>query len=140
MRILRTKLGLHLLVSSEGQWQQRDPVTLRVRTEPVTEELTLLINDAISHKLDRYGKVVNRQDGKFITDTGVELRLNWNTLGLSQSGKDTRFINTLYKIHYLQWFGNRQVNTVFGVVGLICLFLLTVFGVISYIRAKRKFS
>jgi hypothetical protein len=72
----------------------------------------------------------------FETDTGVQIQLDWASLSLSQQGKDTELINNLYKAHYLQWTGQKTLDQVLGVIGLILLMLTTVVGIRLLIRRR----
>ena len=63
-----------------------------------------------------------------VTSTGVRITLDWNTLGLRQSGNDTRWIDQLYQLHYLQWTGVRWLDRILGVAGLFLLAVMTVTG------------
>ncbi|MFT4613025.1 MAG: hypothetical protein ACI9NT_000159 [Bacteroidia bacterium] len=128
VRFLRTILGDHLLVRTHSQWQHLDPATLQPYPKPDHSDLVMLLDDAISAQPDRYGNVVNKSENLFLTDTGVELQLDWHTLGLTQRGRDTRLIGTLYRIHYLEWFGNRTADTILGVGALAALAALGFFG------------
>ncbi|WP_372882150.1 PepSY domain-containing protein [Psychromonas sp.] len=137
IRFFRTILGKHLLVKVDGEWQQLDSESLELKPRPGKEQEVLLLSDAISHHYERYGSIEKEQGDIYITSTGVELSLNWNTLSISQKGKDTKLIGTLYQIHYLQWFGNKQANTVLGITGLLALSLLVYYGVVSYLRRRK---
>lgn len=133
MRALRTILGAHLLVRTVDGWSQIDPVTLRPRPLPGEAEIRSFLRDAMSADTARYGyiaSIVRHDDGTAAatTTTGVAIDLDWSTLSLSQSGKDTRRIDALYRIHYLQWTGIKPLDRVLGVAGLVSLLGLAVFG------------
>lgn len=84
----------------------------------------------------RYG-LVESIDGNTVTmDSGVHITLNWNDLSLTQSGRDTRLIQALYKVHNLRWWGNKGVNLVFGALGLLLLSSLTIAGL--FLSRKRE--
>jgi uncharacterized iron-regulated membrane protein len=131
-RRLRTVLGEHLLVRTGSGWSHLDPVTLRTRALPGDADLRALIEDAMAGDAARYGRIASlvREDGaaSATTTTGVAIDLDWATLSLSQSGRDTRRIDALYSIHYLQWTGIAAVDRVLGGAGLVSLLALAVFG------------
>lgn len=127
-RYLRTIMGEHLLVRTENGWQHLDPRTLAVSPMPQDSELRSLVADAIAHNPERYGEVNDYDDGVVKTSKGVSIALDWNTLSLRQTGNDTRWIDQLYQIHYLQWTGVRALDKVLGVVGLFLLILMTLTG------------
>jgi hypothetical protein len=66
--------------------------------------------------------------GTIRTDTGVEVTLDWNRLSLQQHGADTDRIDRLYKIHYLQWTGQKSVDKILGLAGLTLLVVLSILG------------
>lgn len=136
-RYLRTILGEHLLVRDEQGWQHLDPRTLAPSPTPGERELRALVGDAIAHNPERYGEV-RLTDGTAIqTSTGVSITLDWNSLSLRQIGNDTRWIDQLYQIHYLQWTGVRIVDRLLGVVGLFLLVLMTFTGFKLVFRKTR---
>jgi len=135
VRALRTVLGDHLLVRTEDGWAQLDPGTLRPRELPDDDELHRLVQDAIEPDRARYGEIASifRHEGgarsaSVTTTTGVRIDLDWTTLALNQSGRDTRRIDALYRIHYLQWTGVPLLDRALGVVGLASLVGLAALG------------
>lgn len=133
MRALRTVLGDHLLVRTADGWSQLDPATLRPRALPAEADLRTLVEDAMAADTARYGRIASlerREDGtaSATTTTGITIDLDWATLGLSQSGRDTRRIDALYRVHYLQWTGIAAIDRVLGVVGLVSIIALGVLG------------
>ena len=137
VRVLRTILGDHLLVNQQGQWKQLDPVTLDERNAPSESNIKALVSDAISLDLKRYGKIESIEAGVVVTNTGVEIWLDWPTMTLRQQGLDTRIIGALYKVHYLQWLGVPSLNKILGALGIILLLCLSALGYKAY-RQGRK--
>lgn len=134
-RLSRTVLGYHLLQRGEGdRWVHLDPLTMSVRPKPIDEDLKRLVNDAIEGKGERYGNVLKVVSGVVQTDTGVEITLDWGSLSLAQKGSDTKLINRLYKIHYLQWLGQPVLNNLLGALGILLLVVLVVLGVMSLLK------
>jgi len=83
-----------------------------------------LVDAAIASDRGRYGDIasVSRHPGddpsaSIKTTTGVDIEFDWTTLALQQSGRDTRRIDALYRIHYLQWTGVRSIDRVVGAGG-----------------------
>ena len=138
IKLFRTVLGDHLIVNDGGSWRHLDPATLQDRPPPSEKELKALIGDAITSDSERYGNIVNVQSGKVSTDTGVEITLDWSRVELAQHGRDTRLINTLYKIHYLQWLGEQKADKALGILGLLLLFALLASGFIMV--RKHRYS
>jgi len=136
-KLINTVLGHHLIVKTEGKVEQLDPVSFKPIENPSDKQYELLLEDAFSHNKTRYGKVTKIVGNKALTTTGVEVHLNWQRLSLSQKGQDTHLINLLYKIHYLQWTPFKGFNQFLGVLGLLLLTALTVFGIRIYLKSRR---
>jgi hypothetical protein len=60
---------------------------------------------------------------------GAVVRVGRNDLVLRQSGPDTRRIQSLYRIHYLQWTGIDGVDRVLAVVAIVATWALAGLGV-----------
>ena len=127
-RLVRTVLGTHVLARTDAGWRNLDPSSLQPAPIPGEEGLLRLLRDAFTANPDRYGKIVRLVDRTATTDTGVEVVLDWDRLSLQQKGKDTARIETLYRIHYLQWTGNRTADRFVGAIGLLLLVALTLLG------------
>ena len=136
VRLLKTVLGLHLLVKQEGGWQQLDPDSLEVRATPVEADLVSFVEDAISQDTLRYGELLPGESDPFRTSTGVTIAVNWDSLSLYQQGLDTRWIDRIYRIHYLQWTGIAFLDTILGVAGLLLLLLMTATGSAMLLRRE----
>jgi hypothetical protein len=136
-RVVRSILGLHLLAKDNDEINQYDFQTLQIKPKPSESDVKRLIEDAISSNPQRYGTIKHIQGESAFTSTGIEVKLNWNTLKLSQYGLDKRIIGLMYKVHYLQWTPWAVVNQVLGILGLILLVTLTFFGVKIY-ASNRK--
>ena len=136
VRLLKTVLGLHLLVKQEGGWQQLDPDSLEVRATPVEADLVSFVEDAISQDTLRYGELLPGESDPFRTSTGVTIAVDWDSLSLYQQGLDTRWIDRIYRIHYLQWTGIAFLDTILGVAGLLLLLLITATGSAMLLRRE----
>lgn len=128
VRFVRTILGVHLLARTPQGSRQFDPVTLQPAPPPSDADVTRLIEDAFTVNPLRYGHIVRLDQGVATTDTGAVVTFDWNRLGLQQRGRDTDRIDLLYKIHYLQWTGQKTLDKVLGLTGLILLAVLSVLG------------
>jgi hypothetical protein len=127
-RYFRTVLGEHLIARTPAGWQHLDPRTLQPEPAPTDAEVGRLVADALSANPQRYGQIVSVGDNTVRTSTGVEIKLDWQQLGLQQRGRDTDLIDGLYRIHYLQWTGVPGVDRVLGLAGLALLTGLTMLG------------
>jgi hypothetical protein len=128
VRYLRTILGPHLLIRTGTGWSQLDPVSLQPRTTPADNDVQRLLADAFTANPARYGRIVSLSGGVAATDTGAVVTFDWNRLSLQQRGRDTDRIDRLYKVHYLQWTGQKTADKVLGLAGLTLLIALTLLG------------
>lgn len=124
-RLLKTVLGRHLLVKLNGTWRHLNPDTLEQIPYPDKEALTLLLHDAFSMNPDRYGEVSTIDETVITTNTEVYITMDWNTLSFTQDGWDSRAINKVYEIHYLEWTGFYYIDKVLGLSGLFLLIYMT---------------
>lgn len=128
MRLLKTILGEHLLVRTGEGWQHLNLVTRQPKAPPTEDELRQLLNEALQTTPERYGAIATINDNTATTSTGVRVTLNWQRMTLTQTGKDTDRIDTLYKIHYLQWTGIPGIDKVLGALGITFILILSFLG------------
>lgn len=128
VRFMRTVLGEHLLVRDELGWQHLDSFTLDPMPPPQGDQLRALLEDAFSHNQERYGNIVSINGTEVTTDTGVHISVNWDSLSLRQNGRDTRWIDRVYDIHYLRWTGFEIFDRIFGLFGLFLLMYMSYSG------------
>jgi hypothetical protein len=128
VRVEKTILGEHLLARTSNGWVNLDPRTFEPRPEPSADEIRTLVTDAFSANPARYGRVASVEGNNIATDTGVRVALDWNRLSLAQRGKDTNRIDTIYKIHYLQWTGLGSVDKILGALGIVLTLTLSMLG------------
>ncbi|MFQ3322508.1 MAG: putative iron-regulated membrane protein [Pseudomonadales bacterium] len=138
IRLVKTILGTHLLVTDDGDTKHLAPYTLQAKELPPSDQLSALIQDAISVNQARYGNIIQINDNIATTNTGVQITLDWNRLKLSQRGQDTDLIDLIYKIHYLQWTPFKAINEIVGFVGLFLLMALTVLGAMLVMKKSDK--
>jgi hypothetical protein len=134
MRYLKTILGEHLLVRTQDGWQHLDPQTLMPTLAPNEEQTRSLVIDAFTSNPARYGQIVGVNGNTVTTDTGVQVKLNWERMTLAQRGKDTDRIDFFYKIHYLQWTGIESLDKVLGGAGIAFILLLSFLGALLFFR------
>lgn len=138
MRYLKTVIGEHLLVKTANGWLHLDPKTLQTRSIASAEEIKRLAEDAFSKNPQRYGKIVAIENRRIVTDSGVTVTIDWETLTFSQTGQDTKIIDTLYRIHYLQWTGFKLFDKLLSVTAISLLLLLNILGIYLLLE-KRKY-
>lgn len=136
--ISRSILGSHYRIKVANKWQHINPLNNQTLSEPSSQSIISLLQDAIKHNPARYGSVLNYQDGVALTDTKVKLMFDWPRLSLRQQGADSRFFNTMYDIHYLRWTGNKVFDQWFGYIGLGLLVLMALTGVVMIKKSVNK--
>jgi uncharacterized iron-regulated membrane protein len=127
VRYLRTILGDHLLVRTESGWMNLNPDDKRARLA-TADETRRLVQDALSVNPNRYGQIVAVNGDTITTDTGVVVTIDWNRMTLQQTGTDTKWIDLLYRIHYLQWTGVKSIDRIVGFTGITLVLVLTGLG------------
>jgi len=140
LRQIRTILGDHIIAKNVDGWQQLSPLSFEVINKPTSEEVSLLVKDAISINKVRYGDIKSIDDLSIITTTNIRISLNWKQLSFYQQGKDTDFINTMYDIHYLRWTGIKSVDQVLGLVGLALVLILAGLGILIMVKRQKKLT
>ena len=138
IRYLKTVLGLHLLVKINENWQQLDPHSLKQKLIPNDDALSRLFTDAIKHNKKRYGDRFTLKNGRAVTNTEIEITLDWNQMKFQQIGPDRKLISALYRIHYLQWTGNKLLDRFLALIALLILLLLTVLGLLLALKKPGK--
>jgi len=128
VRYLRTILGTHLIARTASGWAQLNPVTRQPSAPPAPDDVKRLIADAFTVNPTRYGRIVSLDGDVATTDTGAVITFDWNRLTLQQRGRDTDRIDLLYKVHYLQWTGQKTIDKMLGLGGLTLLVALTALG------------
>lgn len=128
VRYMRSVLGDHLIVQTDSGWQHLHAETGQNWPLPNEEDLARLLADAFSSNPDRYGTVVAVDGSQARTDTGVNINIDWNILAISQNGRDTRWIDRIYSIHYLEWTGFYWTDRILGLGGLALLIYMTYTG------------
>jgi hypothetical protein len=137
-RYLETVLGRHLLVRTTAGWTHLNAQTGAQFNEPAADVLAVLVSDAISINPSRYGEIAASNANSFVTSTGVDIEVFWQSLSLSQMGNDTRWINQVYDIHYLRWTGVDWLDEVLGLIGLVLLILMTATGAKLLLSSFRR--
>jgi len=66
----------------------------------------------------------------------ITIAVGRNDARLSQHGADTARIDWLYRIHYLQWTGNKALDKLLAILGLVLIWLVLVPGVVLFVRRR----
>jgi hypothetical protein len=138
LRYFRSVLGDHLIVQTEDGWQHRHAETGQSWSLPNEDDLTRLLQDAFAFNPDRYGRIVAVDGSRARTDTGVSINIAWDTLAISQNGRDSRWIDRIYSIHYLEWTGFYWTDRILGLGGLALLIYMTYTGALMAFGRQRQ--
>ncbi len=128
VRVLRTTLGTHVIARTDAGWLHVNSATLEPAPSPTPEQISRLIDDAMTLNPSRYGRVSRVEGNTVYTDTGARVSLDWTRLTLQQRGRDTDLIDAIYRVHYLQWTGNSALDKLLGFAGLALLIALSALG------------
>ena len=88
VRVIKSVLGNHLLVTVAGKTNNLDFNALKQRPMSSVTEVTDLVEDAIADKKDRYGSVLAVDGTTVHVTTGIQVTVNWDELKLDQIGSD----------------------------------------------------
>lgn len=69
---------------------------------------------------------------------GATVEVGLTDARMSQRGGDTDRIDWLYRIHYLQWTGNRSIDKVLAIGGLALIWAVVVPGLVLFVRRLRR--
>lgn len=69
---------------------------------------------------------------------GATVTIDRDTAQIAQTGADTRRIDWLYRMHYLQWTGNRTVDKVLAIAGLALIWAVMIPGLILFAQRLRR--
>ena len=128
VRQIRSVLGNHLLVRNTDGWAHLRADTKEPWELPSESELTRLLQDAFQFNSDRYGMIAEINENKGITNTGIEIEIDWPTLSITQVGMDRVWIDRIYNLHYLRWSGIEWLDDIVGILGLCLLIYMTFSG------------
>jgi hypothetical protein len=69
---------------------------------------------------------------------GATVEVGLRDARMSQRGGDTDRIDWLYRIHYLQWTGNRTIDRAFAIAGLALIWAVVIPGLVLFVRRLRR--
>ena len=130
VRHLRTILGPHLLVRTEHRLEPSSIPSASSRGPRRRTATSAACSPTLSPANPaRYGRSRRarrpRRDHRHRRRDHVRLE---PARRLQQRGRDTDRIDLLYKVHYLQWTGQKTADKVLGLAGLTLLIALTLLG------------
>lgn len=138
VELFATALGPMYRVTTRDGTSIVDATTGRPRTF-TAEDVVRLVDDAVARSpfAARYGAHlgVDGTDVRYAGDQVVSF--SPTTMRVSQVGRDTRRIDWLYRIHYLQWTGNAMVDKALALGGLALIWIVMLPGLVLFVRRLR---
>lgn len=144
LELIDTAIGPLYRVTTSSETRLVDATTGRTRSPLSTEDAHTLVADAIARSAhhDAYGALTNTTTNPtsviYETAGGVTIELDRGGARISQRGRDTDRIDWLYRIHYLQWTGNKTIDRAFAVAGLALIWAVIVPGLVLFVRRLRR--
>jgi len=119
----------------DASLHRRSPLSL--------EDARALAADAVARSTHRaaYGAIgAARIEGSNVrvAFAGADVDVDRASGSISQRGRDTDRIDWLYRLHYLSWTGNRTLDRVLAVVGLVLIWLVMIPGLVLFVRGRRR--
>ncbi len=143
IELIDTAIGPLYRVTTETATELVDAVGATRRSPLSADDAKLLAVDAVSRSAERaaYGSVTGTEVGERTVHVRFEhatVDVGRSSARLSQRGPDTDRIDWLYRIHYLQWTGNKAVDRVLAMFGLALIWAVMLPGVVLFIRRVRR--
>ena len=143
LELFDTAIGPLYRVRTAAGTELYDARTGRPRTLAEADVRTL-VGDAVSRSPHRavYGDVakvaLDATTAHVTFSGGPVVDVGLRDARMSQRGPDTDRIDWLYRIHYLQWTGNRSVDRVLAMAGLALIWAVMIPGVVLFVRRVRR--
>lgn len=139
-----TAIGRLVRTTSESGTQLQDAKWPRMLSPLDESSAKALVLDAVSRSPyhAEYGGIVatvlTDHEARFRFGNGATVTIGRDDARISQRGPDTDRIDWLYRIHYLQWTGNKSIDRVLAVLGLLLVWAVMIPGVVLFVRAVRR--
>ena len=143
VELFDTALGAMYRVTAAERTYLVDAATGLARSPLPVPDAKTLVADAIARSRHRaaYGAMgaVTSDDGtvRVAYEGGVIVEIDRNDARISQRGADTDRIDWLYRIHYLQWSGNKTVDKLLAMAGLALIWAVMIPGIVLFVRRLR---
>ena len=144
LELIDTALGpLYRVTNPAGSFLV--DATSGARRSPLSEaDARTLALDAVSRSRHQVaygevGAVVARVDVvTFVFSGGATVEVGRADARMAQRGHDTDRIDWLYRIHYLQWTGNKTIDRAFAMFGLALIWAVIIPGIVLFVRRLRR--
>ena len=116
-----------------------DAHTLRPRSPLSIEDAKTLAQDAVARSSQRagYGALIDASSDEIsvhVRFANAMVDVDRASGSLAQHGKDTSWIDWLYRIHYLKWTNNESIDRVLAMMGLALIWLAMAAGIVLFGR------
>ena len=143
IELFGTALGPMYRVTTARGTELVDAVGLRRRSPLSAQDARELAADAVAHsrQRDAYGAIGNAVvDGNtmHVTFANAIVDVDRGSGKLTQRGEDTERIDLLYRIHYLQWSGDPDVDRVIPIAGLALIWIVAFAGLVLFFKRWRQ--
>ena len=144
LELIDTALGPLYRVTSAAGPALYDAQTGARRSPLPLADAQMLALDAIGRSAHAaaYGRVesadVRGELAVIALSGGATVEVGLSDARISQRGGDTDRIDWLYRIHYLQWTGNKTVDKILAVGGLALIWAVIVPGLVLFVRRFRR--
>ncbi len=138
-----TQLGPLYRVSTATGTELVDATTGRKRSPLSVPEAEALIADAVARSPHRAAYGAPHKTHADDRSVKIEFADSMVTIGrsdarISQTAESTRRIDWLYRIHYLQWTGNKTIDRAFAMLGLALIWAVMIPGIMLFVRRFRR--
>jgi uncharacterized iron-regulated membrane protein len=139
IELFATVLGPMYRITTSSGSSIVDATTGKPRTF-TPDEIVRLVDDAVSRSAfaNRYGAHTGIEGNNVRYAGDQVVTFSPTTMRVSQEGRDTRRIDWLYRLHYLQWTGNKSFDKALAVGGLALIWVVMVPGLVLFVRRLRK--
>ncbi len=141
--LFASQLGPLYRVSTTAGTELVDATTGKKRSPLTVPEAEALIADAVSRSPYRaaYGEQVKTEADE--RTVKIDFQDATVTIGrsdgrISQRGAGSDRIDWLYRIHYLQWTGNKTIDRAFAMLGLALIWAVMIPGIMLFVRRFRR--
>ncbi|MBA3462670.1 MAG: PepSY domain-containing protein [Deltaproteobacteria bacterium] len=143
LELIDTALGPIYRVSTSQGTSLVDATTGAKKSPLSLADARTLVADAISRSSHAatYGELETADLGDskvaIACSGGRTIEISRNDGRISQRGRDTDRIDWLYRIHYLQWTGNKTFDRAFSIFGLALIWAVVFPGLVLFVRRWR---
>jgi uncharacterized iron-regulated membrane protein len=144
LQLIDTALGPLYRVTSAAGPALFDAKTGARRSPLPIADAKILALDAIgrSAHAPAYGEIetadVRGETAVIELSGGATVEVGLRTARISQHGGDTERIDWLYRIHYLQWTGNKSIDKILAIGGLALIWAVVIPGLVLFVRRLRR--